>query len=38
MPRQNTAMLPERAIDNDGDFAARRYAAALGVGTHQVVQ
>lgn len=38
MPRQNSALLPVRTFDNDLDFAARRYAAALVVGAHQVVR
>jgi hypothetical protein len=38
MPRENSAILPERAFDNDGDFAACRYEAALGVGVYQEVR
>lgn len=38
MPRENSVMSPEYAFDNDGDFAARRYAATLGVEAYQVVR
>jgi hypothetical protein len=38
MPREKSVMSPERAFDNDGYFAARGYAAALGLGAYQVVR
>jgi hypothetical protein len=38
MPRENSAMSPERAFDNDGYLAARGHAATLGLGAYQVVQ